>query len=530
MKLIISFLFIFISIPTWAAKWIDLEWEGVEGAKEYELEVTRIQGEDEYPLGIFQTKKPKYKKKVIPGQYEIKIRTVDNRGVPGDWSDAIEVAVDVTKITRYRPLKKEEIPNIKGTKKVPISFVWEKIEGLKFYQLTVTEMDGGIVFSDRVKGTNKILKLVPAQSYKWSVAAIIQEKIGVATKPWKFTVLGKALSSPTSRVVKKDKVIQLNFSHEKNSVHYSFKLFKNKKGILKRILDKQIYKKNTFKLNRKKFKKGEYKLEVSAKEKGYLDSYPAILEFYYDGYTIRYLGSDRQKARELRKWHLELTAGWGPGSPYSGTSGLFRSGSVIDITMPTIRLAASIGYQWNGEWGFHIANESYTSAKDSFFYRKIRLYYQSEPWRFGKFGISAGLGLFNLRSFVLIPDQIEDTRYEMPLRSTGFDWRLDLYYYTEGNWTYWVDFLFAISPELEDDYVYNLRNSEGNSINTVTFNAGYKFTEALDLVLSFSWHTQEFFFTNEVDTIDGVGAGSGQGTSDFRLDGGVGQVKFNFYY
>jgi hypothetical protein len=67
---------------------LELELEEVPNSSGYEVEVTRIV--DGKPNGkgkIFKLESTSWNAQLLPGRYQMKTRSIDRRGVPGEWTD-----------------------------------------------------------------------------------------------------------------------------------------------------------------------------------------------------------------------------------------------------------------------------------------------------------------------------------------------------------------------------------------------------------------------------------------------------------
>src|SRR5437868_4889588 len=70
---------------------VELEIEAVDGASSYEIELISMQNKK---VLNFKMKTPLWKAKVKPGLYEMRLRSYDSRGVPGEWSENEKFAVN----------------------------------------------------------------------------------------------------------------------------------------------------------------------------------------------------------------------------------------------------------------------------------------------------------------------------------------------------------------------------------------------------------------------------------------------------
>ena len=76
-----------------SARWIDLEWDDVTDAAAYEVSLSEIIEGAETSRGIFSTDSARWSKEVNPGNYNVRIRALDKRKVPGAWGEPIPVTI-----------------------------------------------------------------------------------------------------------------------------------------------------------------------------------------------------------------------------------------------------------------------------------------------------------------------------------------------------------------------------------------------------------------------------------------------------
>ena len=81
------------SLPTYA-KVVDLEWEPIESASQYEIKIESLNDKEKKPLKK-KVKKSKWKGDLTAGHYSMQIRSYDERRVPGDWSESIDFWIKV---------------------------------------------------------------------------------------------------------------------------------------------------------------------------------------------------------------------------------------------------------------------------------------------------------------------------------------------------------------------------------------------------------------------------------------------------
>ncbi len=68
---------------------VNFEWEAIEGAKNYEIELKQNKEDAQdgkSKVFTFKVKDAAWNGRLTPGKYVMRLRTRDYRGVPGEWS------------------------------------------------------------------------------------------------------------------------------------------------------------------------------------------------------------------------------------------------------------------------------------------------------------------------------------------------------------------------------------------------------------------------------------------------------------
>lgn len=118
---------------------VELEWEEMIGATQYQIELEHIQKKSRQ---LFQSASPNFILKLEPGIYRMQGRVADERGVYGDRSKPEEFRV------LPRPPKVSSIKNPPALQPNPKTFVaetpvrWEPIESCTKYKVSILDFKG----------------------------------------------------------------------------------------------------------------------------------------------------------------------------------------------------------------------------------------------------------------------------------------------------------------------------------------------------------------------------------------------------
>lgn len=172
---------------------VNFEWEPIEGAKSYEIEIHK-KGDNKNP-SRFNTTSPEWNGRLPVGQYEFRLRSLDVRKVPGDWSDFAELDVNLEPVKIKSPQPQENI-TAKSDNEAPISFEWSAVPVADQYQLQVMNEKNEIIYDELTTDLKKKLDLKVAQKYSYKIKAISNDKkiSSDFIDPIEFTVVGTELA------------------------------------------------------------------------------------------------------------------------------------------------------------------------------------------------------------------------------------------------------------------------------------------------------------------------------------------------
>jgi hypothetical protein len=169
---------------------IALEWEAVEEASSYELEITSIDG----AVKKFKSKVPSFATQLKPGVYKIRMRTLDERQVPGEWGAQSDFAVALKEV-RKQPLAGAQVLAARDEQGL-VRFAWDPMEHVKSYKLYLRRGDKQEAFVVESQQFEKELPL--GDDFQWSLAPLFFDGSESEVREfWPFQVWGPALQAPT---------------------------------------------------------------------------------------------------------------------------------------------------------------------------------------------------------------------------------------------------------------------------------------------------------------------------------------------
>lgn len=175
---------------------VTLEWQTIEGARKYELELTPVRDGELLKNRVltFKTNKTYWDGYIAPGLFSMRLRSLDWRGVPGDWSAPDEVTIRHQKIGNFSP-PHQQIMNSQNSETEEITFAWEGFPGALSFQVSIWSKDKLFNRTEETSALELKLSVPVAKEYSWSVHPIKVQ--GVESDPNEdvldFSIIGKPL-------------------------------------------------------------------------------------------------------------------------------------------------------------------------------------------------------------------------------------------------------------------------------------------------------------------------------------------------
>lgn len=274
---------------------ITLEWEEIPESTSYDVEVTRIlaDGKKKSPI-VFKSKKPSWTGKIFPGKYEMRLRSLDTRGVKGEWSEPSLFWVKLPAPEVLEPKTDAEVKTNEN-EEFEVTFKWRKIEGGSGYRLEIFKGDKApdiessetaLIVKD-TESTSESIKLPVAARYSWRVTAYMPEDKELGEKDnvhRKLTLIGKKLLKPKIEKPDTKFVTELSWNKPEYTQKFSYAIQrKNEKGKWEVLEKKSDIAENNLKLN-PQYPGGQLKLSVKAQSELRETSDTVDEDFYvYEG-------------------------------------------------------------------------------------------------------------------------------------------------------------------------------------------------------------------------------------------------------
>jgi|GEM_PF-3238746 len=192
---------------------LDFSWEPVAKAKGYELQFVRTAADGATDPLTFSSASSAFKGDIPVGQYKLKIRTLDARGVPGAWSPAMPVELKLPVVEASTP-PADKVIQSEEAEEDKVRLAWKPIGEGVLYRVAVLNKKGKKIAEETVDEPEIEMKLNVAREYLWRVTAKLED--GFMGEEWEtareFSLIGAALETPE---------IKSNYSKEKPIVKWS---------------------------------------------------------------------------------------------------------------------------------------------------------------------------------------------------------------------------------------------------------------------------------------------------------------------
>lgn len=376
---------------------VELEWEGIENAKSYDLEVKSTKNTFK-----FQVKQPTWAGRLSPGFFKMRVRARDKRGVPGEWSEFQEFKVFLDSPDFVNPTSGSVVVS-NNDENQNVTFKWKKVFSGKKYSLDVQGLDSTFRKQVDLMNDDKTSMQLPVATKFMATIRASNEILGSnpeKDKVSEFIVSGKKLAAPKLVQPESLYVREIKWSKPEHAQAYSYVLEK---------MDVKSQRYSPFDENKElrgesmPFKKewpgGIYRITVKA-----IANYRPSSE----SVSIRFTAKDgdrSEKAEQLARLResIERLSGWFGMASYLINSVQYQNlnydltGTQVTYDAIGGTLRAGIGYVTKQKpWGYFIAAEASTLTVSGFGdvnYNmfEVNSFFKMKPNDAGEFRQTAGL-------------------------------------------------------------------------------------------------------------------------------------------
>lgn len=258
-------------------RYLELELEEVPDVKGYEVRLSRLKDGKPKPPAIFKLKTNIWAAQLVPGKYQMAVRSIDRRGVPGDWSQTQEILVKVPAPVIVAPQTGQKVLASDESKE-RVKFQWNKVDGAEKYKIKVIDGQKQQIFEEVVSNTEAEFKLPVAQNYNWTVTPVFEQDLeGDITAVQTFDLIGPKLESPSNTHMDEYNTQIVNWRRVEMAQAYNYTLEQKTKDGWKTVDQKKVAK-NGIKYSQA-LPTGEYRINVRSTANYRLPSDPMMQEF-----------------------------------------------------------------------------------------------------------------------------------------------------------------------------------------------------------------------------------------------------------
>lgn len=258
---------------------VDLSWEPIPGAVSYELEVS---GKIGAAKNLFPFPTTEATLKLAPDIYEIRIRSIDKRKVPGEWGKDMVVRVSPLAPAWVSPSEGSLI-KFKSYDQGSTELKWSPIPGARFYKISIKSTTSEFTFTT-VTQKNEVKAEIPIEEkFNVQVTSLLEKSEDGDSESKSatlaFATQGLQLKKPRIKKPESDFIYDISWIKVDRAESYAFELSKKGKDQKWELIAES---KNTTSLSvplPESYSGGTYKLTVKAYAKKIRPSLVSTLEF-----------------------------------------------------------------------------------------------------------------------------------------------------------------------------------------------------------------------------------------------------------
>ena len=257
---------------------VNFEWEPIEGAKYYDIEIRKKNKGSK--TSLFKTENAEWTGKLSVGRYEFRLRSLDSRKVPGDWSGYAELDVALEPVKAKSPAADENI-KASNAEKQEVKFEWQETPGAAGYTVEITNDKNEVIATEKVTKPLLEYTLPTAAQYSWKVKAISEEGLeSESTLVQKFTLMGPKLEKAKIEKPENEFVREVKWAAVEKADAYDLTVAKYNPQIKKwqKFKEYENVKETTLPFE-SDWPGGQYKIIVKAKAPGRETSDVAVSAF-----------------------------------------------------------------------------------------------------------------------------------------------------------------------------------------------------------------------------------------------------------
>lgn len=205
-----------------------IEWEAVEDSFLYEVEIRKLSSESNSRKNsiLKKTKNNFWEGELPPGEYKMRLRSMDDREVFGEWSEDSVFQVKIPAAALVSPKDGATIQSPEEDAH-EVQLEWKPAEGASAYLVEIFDSEGKSLMAETSSESSIKKELSVAKTYQWKVTTLYDGSPNLVQSqppPQKFSILGKKLDAPKIEQPTSKFVTQLSWQGVKNAETYEYVL------------------------------------------------------------------------------------------------------------------------------------------------------------------------------------------------------------------------------------------------------------------------------------------------------------------
>jgi len=278
-------LVITLYLPTLSAaqRVVEMSWSPTSGATGYEVKLNKLINGNELEFTKEKVLSTIWSKSLESGDYYFQIRSLDYRGVPGDWGEKRFFKVSLPTVKQVSPSTSQGFDLIEDTE-VPITLVWEEIPEADRYNVKVTDSNNKILYDKNVTDTYASFDFSTPGKYFWKVTAMTAKDSTPSKVEFsKFFVLHPPkMNAPEVKFDVKDQYFSISWDSSLNAAKDKINIFHKRNNRWIQIYKAEKKKIRKVNLDKRKIPKGKYKLKLVSFTNEGRASEPSTILFDWD--------------------------------------------------------------------------------------------------------------------------------------------------------------------------------------------------------------------------------------------------------
>lgn len=256
---------------------VEIEWERVPGAKQYQLELYHLKTKKK--ITEFQSSGPLFKLNVRMGKYLFKSRIIDENNNPSPWSEFEELVIGPPPLSMDLP--KDVLTPKNNQLSLDVSWNIKSPKGLKGWRQLVKNQKGEVVSEDFLKGEGLISvkqRFLPGE-YQVTLVPQLPDGEWGDEQNFNFKVGSASLNKGSLALDAAKESLVVDKNNELDGIVTEYRIFYRGLGGRDWQVSRSGVVDSSGRIEYASWPPGEYRAEVKNKRAGFMDSINAEMSW-----------------------------------------------------------------------------------------------------------------------------------------------------------------------------------------------------------------------------------------------------------